>query len=43
VAEELQFQGVVESEGMRWPRRIRILQAGTLFFDLEILEFTVTK
>jgi len=27
---------------MRWPRRIRILQAGTLF-DLEILEFTVTK
>jgi len=42
VAEELQFQGVVESEGMRWPRRIRILQAGTLF-DFEILEFTVTK
>lgn len=42
VAEELQFEGVVQSEGVRWPRRIRILQAGTLFFDLEISEFIVT-
>jgi uncharacterized membrane protein len=43
VAEELQFQGTVESEGIRWPRQIRILQAGKLFFELEISEFTVTK
>ena len=42
VAEELQFEGVVSSEGVRWPRRIRILQAGKLFFDLEITEFIVT-
>ena len=42
VAEELQFEGVIESGGVRWPRRIRILQSGTLFFDLEITEFNVT-
>ena len=43
VAEELQFEGVIESDSVRWPRRIRILQAGALFFDLEILEFSVTR
>ena len=43
VQEDLQFEGVIESEGVRWPRRIRILQAGALFFDLEITEFSVTR
>lgn len=43
VVEELQFEGVVESDGVRWPRRIRILQGGALFFELEITEFRVTR
>jgi hypothetical protein len=43
VPEELQFEGIVEADGVRWPRRIRILQSGILFFDLEITEFNVTR
>ena len=43
VAEEMQFEGVLESQGVRWPQRIRILQAGELFFDLEISEFRITQ
>jgi hypothetical protein len=41
LAEEMQFQGVIESAGVRWPRRILIKQAGALFFELEITEFAV--
>ena len=43
IEEELQFEGDVESAGVRWPRRIRILQSARLFFELEITEFSVTQ
>ena len=42
MAEEMQFDGIIESAGVSWPRRILIKQAGALFFELEITEFAVT-
>jgi hypothetical protein len=43
VAEELQFDGTIDGAGMRWPRRIRILQKGKLFVEMEILELSITE
>lgn len=40
VREELRFTGSIASNGVRWPRRIQILQDGAPFFDLEIARFT---
>lgn len=39
VAEEMQFEGLIESAGVKWPRRILIRQSGALFFEVEITEF----
>ena len=43
IAEELRFDGVVEGGGVRWPQRIRILQNGKVFFELEIAELSVRR
>jgi hypothetical protein len=42
IEQELRFDGVVESGGVRWPQRIRILEQGKLFFDLQISNFRVS-
>jgi hypothetical protein len=42
ILEELRFEGTVASNGVRWPKRIRIYQGDLLYFDLEILEFTAS-
>jgi hypothetical protein len=42
ILEELRFEGTMFSNGVRWPKRIRIYQGDPLYFDLEILEFTAS-
>jgi hypothetical protein len=34
--QELRFSGAIASQGIRWPRRIQVVQKGTVFFDLEL-------
>lgn len=39
VVEELLFDGMLEADGIRWPRRIQIQQDGAPFFDMELSNF----
>ena len=39
IVEEMHFAGVVETEGIRWPRRTEITWDGRPYFELDILEF----
>lgn len=41
IAEELRFSGEITASGIRWPRRIQIIQNGAPFFDLELSSFRV--
>jgi hypothetical protein len=34
--QELRFSGEIAARGIRWPRRIQVVQKGTVFFDLEL-------
>jgi hypothetical protein len=34
--QELRFSGEITAGGIRWPRRIQVVQKGTVFFDLEL-------
>lgn len=37
--EELRFSGQIVADGIRWPRRIQVLQNAAPFFDLELTSF----
>ncbi|MGH3116814.1 MAG: hypothetical protein ACRD09_08580 [Vicinamibacterales bacterium] len=39
IAEELRFSGEITASGIRWPRRIQIIQNGAPFFDLALTRF----
>lgn len=34
--QELRFTGEIAADGIRWPRRIQVIQKGMTFFDLEL-------
>jgi hypothetical protein len=40
IVEELRFVGLVEKQGVRWPRRIEITWDGRPYFELDIDEFS---
>ncbi|PYQ03422.1 MAG: hypothetical protein DMF82_13275 [Acidobacteria bacterium] len=40
IVEELRFRGIVEKQGVRWPRRIEITWDGRPYFELDIDEFS---
>jgi hypothetical protein len=37
--QELRFTGQITADGIRWPRRIQVIQKGIPFFDLELSSF----
>lgn len=39
IPQEFTFTDTVESNGVKWPRRIQIMQNGTPYFDLQIATF----
>ena len=39
IAQTVKFSGEVESNGVKWPKRITIEQNGQPFYDLEIAKF----
>ncbi len=38
----LEFEGLIESKGLRWPRKMTIFQDGKVYFTLTIDQFSVT-
>jgi hypothetical protein len=39
IPQEFRFSGVIEDDGVKWPRRIEILQRGRPYFTLELETF----
>ena len=39
ISQEFRFSGVIEDDGVKWPRRIEILQRGRPYFTLELKTF----
>ncbi len=39
IAQEIDFEGTIESAGVRWPRRLRISQSSKPYFELRLAAF----